>query len=148
MSRSRSGIPYGGWCPRGGSAEDLPDPPRVSLRLYPRSSRRPPSVDPEERTRRNVRDSDADGDRHRPPGAVSAGTAVALTSVFELDRELAVIDLASDPPHGASTTPSRCSTGFPRDGSALNVAGPRESFSPGSTMSSAAKVLASLLDEL
>jgi len=50
------GLPYGGWCPRGGWAEDHPTPPGVRTR-YP-LLRETPSRDPATRTRRNVRDSD------------------------------------------------------------------------------------------
>ena len=49
--------PYGGWCPRGGLAEDYPDPPGL-LRDYPRL-RETSSSDYMERTDLNVRDSDA-----------------------------------------------------------------------------------------
>ena len=33
------GIPYRGWCPKGGWAEDMPNPPGV-LALYPDCARR------------------------------------------------------------------------------------------------------------
>ena len=38
------GIPYGGWCPKGGWAEDLPEPPGL-LALYP-NLRETPDADP------------------------------------------------------------------------------------------------------
>ena len=50
------GLAYRGWCPRGGSAEDLPEPPGLLAR-YPHL-RETPEADPAERTRRNVRDGD------------------------------------------------------------------------------------------
>ena len=50
------GIPYGGWCPKGGWAEDLPTPPGL-LALYP-NLRETPDADPAQRTAWNVRDSD------------------------------------------------------------------------------------------
>jgi hypothetical protein len=53
----RRGIAYGGWCPRGGWAEDFPDPPGI-LALYP-LLRETPLADPAQRTEWNVRDSDA-----------------------------------------------------------------------------------------
>jgi hypothetical protein len=49
------GIPYGGWCPKGGWAEDMPAPPGL-LAHYPHL-RETPSADPAERTAWNVRDS-------------------------------------------------------------------------------------------
>src|SRR5215471_19054130 len=51
------GIDWGGWCPKGGWAEDLPSPPGV-LAKYPRLHETPESH-PLQRTEWNVRDSDA-----------------------------------------------------------------------------------------
>jgi len=51
------GIPVSGWCPLGGWAEDLPNPPGV-LSSYP-LLRETPLADPAQRTEWNVRDSDA-----------------------------------------------------------------------------------------
>src|SRR5262245_14533482 len=51
------GVPYGGWCPKGGWAEDMPSPPGILAR-YP-ALREASSADPSERTRLNVQDSDA-----------------------------------------------------------------------------------------
>ncbi len=51
------GIPYGGWCPQGGWAEDFPDPPGL-LAKYP-NLQETPLADPAQRTEWNVRDADA-----------------------------------------------------------------------------------------
>ena len=51
------GIDYAGWCPRGGWAEDLTEPPGLLAR-YPHL-RETPSADPAQRTEWNVRESDA-----------------------------------------------------------------------------------------
>jgi hypothetical protein len=51
------GIDWGGWCPKGGWAEDAPTPPGV-LGQYPRL-RETPDSHPLQRTEWNVRDSDA-----------------------------------------------------------------------------------------
>jgi hypothetical protein len=51
------GLDWGGWCPKGGWAEDLPDPPGVLAR-YPRL-KETPDRHPLQRTEWNVRDSDA-----------------------------------------------------------------------------------------
>src|SRR5262245_1676056 len=51
------GIPYGGWCPKGGWAEDCPHPPGLLAR-YP-ELRETPLADPAQRTEWNVRDADA-----------------------------------------------------------------------------------------
>src|SRR5262245_30144595 len=48
---------WGGWCPKGGWAEDLTTPPGV-LAKYPRL-RETPDAHPLQRTEWNVRDSDA-----------------------------------------------------------------------------------------
>src|SRR3954451_3381752 len=120
------GLPYGGWCPRGGWAEDLPHPPGLLAR-YPQL-RETPGAEPSQRTRWNVRDSDATLiilDAAAPePGS---GTALTLAVARELGRPVAPVDLAApDAGECASallaTVPS---------GGALNVAGPRESGSPG-----------------
>lgn len=52
-----AGVAYGGWCPRGGWAEDLPEPPGLLAR-YP-GLRETESSDPVVRTERNVIESDA-----------------------------------------------------------------------------------------
>jgi hypothetical protein len=56
-------MPYGGWCPRGGWAEDFSDSPGL-LATYPHL-RETPSRDPAQRTDWNVRDADAGADRGR-----------------------------------------------------------------------------------
>jgi hypothetical protein len=48
-------VQYGGWCPKGGWAEDFPTPPGLVAK-YPRVSETP-SRAPEQRTAWNVRDS-------------------------------------------------------------------------------------------
>ena len=49
------GVKVGGWCPKGGWAEDFPTPPGV-LELYP-SMRETPLSDVMQRTEWNIRDS-------------------------------------------------------------------------------------------
>ena len=51
------GLEYGGWCPKGGLAEDFPRPPGL-LSHYPQLQATP-LENPEQRTEWNVRDSDA-----------------------------------------------------------------------------------------
>ena len=50
------GIAYGGWCPKGCWAEDMPNPPGL-LSRYP-DLRETPEADPSQRTEWNVRDTD------------------------------------------------------------------------------------------
>ena len=51
------GVAWGGWCPRGGWAEDFPEPPGI-LEKYP-NLKETTSTHPLQRTEWNVRDSDA-----------------------------------------------------------------------------------------
>ena len=122
----RHGLPYGGWCPRGGWAEDRTEPPGV-LADHP-ALRETPGADPVERTALNVRDSDAtlilvDG---RASGA-SPGTAATLEAARRLGRPCRVVDV------GDARAPERVREFLERlpAGGTLNVAGPRESESPG-----------------
>jgi hypothetical protein len=125
-----TGVPYGGWCPRGGWAEDLTVPPGLRGR-YPRLQETP-SADTATRTRWNVRDSDATLVLVLPGAPCpdgSPGTRLALSAAAELRRPH-LVTAAEGPverlvdrivgwlePLGAELR--------------LNVAGPRESESPG-----------------
>src|SRR5262245_3319115 len=53
----RHKLPYAGWCPLGGWAEDFPEPPGL-LAKYPNLVE-PPTMVLEQRSASNVRDSDA-----------------------------------------------------------------------------------------
>ena len=119
-------IPYRGWCPKGGWAEDMPSPPGV-LALYA-GLRETPDADPRQRTEWNVRDCDrlmvlVD----RAGLSVSKGTAFALACAKALAKPHIVIDIdagdAKDPAAGFLSQ---------RQGPlALCIAGPRESEVPG-----------------
>lgn len=115
------GIPVGGWCPAGGWAEDLTEPPGL-LTLYP-ELRPTPSGDPAVRTRWNVRDSDATLVVTRA-GVTSPGTTSTVAIAEELDRPHLLVDPADD------ALLLSWLDGLPR-GLVLNVAGPRESEAPG-----------------
>ena len=117
------GIDYAGWCPRGGWAEDLPGPPGV-LSLYPRLTETP-GRDPEQRTRWNVRDSDATLIITRP-AAVSPGTERALAVAREFGRPHAI----AEPGQPASAI-DELLDGVDGGDVVLNIAGPRESEAPG-----------------
>ncbi len=136
------GLPYGGWCPRGGWAEDMTEPPGLLAR-YP-DLRPTPAAETSQRTRWNVRDSDATlvlipGGRAQP----ASGTALTIAAAEELDRPFGVMDLDAPDAHGraiallAELAP----------GGALNVAGPRESGAPG-IYARARELLATLLGSL
>jgi len=118
-------IPYGGWCPRGGWAEDAPTPPGVLAR-YP-DLRETPTAAPEQRTEWNVRDSDhlmVLVDRHGL--VVSKGTSLALHRAEERGKPYIVIDL--DAEHAIDHARAFLEPGA---GSAVCIAGPRESEAPG-----------------
>jgi hypothetical protein len=129
-------IPYGGWCPAGGWAEDLPEPPGL-LAHYP-ALRETPSSDPAERTRWNVRDSDATLVVTKA-SISSSGTTLTLLAAQELGRPTAVIELLGGAEEAAGADEA-CGRAFaaakeliealPQEGT-LNVAGPRESEAPG-----------------
>lgn len=130
------GLPYGGWCPRGGWAEDHPEPPGLLAR-YP-LLRETASTDPAERTRRNVADSDATLVL-RAPEVASPGTDLTVATAHELGRPCLVSD-------GSDADRVRAWLVGLGDGIVLNVAGPRESGQPGA-YASARALLQTLLED-
>ena len=111
------GIAVGGWCPKGRWAEDGPIPDRYPLRETAGSA-------PEERTLRNVVESDASLVLTWGPPA--GGTALTIRHARDAGRPLRVLDLMTMP---ATVTVSRWLRGA--GVRVLNVAGPRESEAPG-----------------
>ena len=130
----RQGIPYAGWCPLGGLAEDLTEPPGL-LATYPllRETSRP---DVDDRTTFNVRDSDATLLVILPGTEPSGGTAFTRDEALRLGRPHLLTDGVDPEVVGAwlSSLPA---------GMVLNVAGPRESKAPGIYLA-----VTSLLDAL
>jgi hypothetical protein len=116
------GIPYAGWCPAGGWAEDLTEPPGL-LAAYP-GLRATPDPDPATRTRWNVRDSTAVLVLHLGGAARSPGTGLTLRTAEELDRHR-LCAAADDEQQVRAWLAS-----LPRP-VVLDVAGPRESEEPG-----------------
>lgn len=112
-----SGLPCGGWCPKGRRAEDSKIDPRYPLVETP-------SWGYKQRTEFNVRDSDGTLILHR--GIIYGGTALTIRLAKKLSRPLLVLDLSQSPSPEAVLN-------WMRDNSigVLNVAGPRESGSPG-----------------
>jgi hypothetical protein len=87
-------IPYGGWCPKGGWAEDRPDPPGL-LATYPQL-RETPSRDPAQRTEWNVRDADVCLMLVEAGGvAVSGGTALAERLAARTGKPCLVADVGA-----------------------------------------------------
>jgi putative molybdenum carrier protein len=126
----RRGRPYAGWCPRGGWAEDFPDPPGL-LAAYPRLTETP-SADPAERTAWNVRDSHATLILTRGDLSRSLGTTLTRQLTRQLKRPCLVVDPA-DPSaaDAARDWLDRTAVGLGVSELVLNVAGPRESEAPG-----------------
>jgi hypothetical protein len=117
----RAGVPIGGWCPAGGRAEDFPEPPGL-LAVFPELEPTP-SDDARERTRWNVRDSDATLVLVRPE-VDSPGTALTVAVAAELAKPRLVADV------GDVAAVRAWLAVLPSD-TVLNVAGPRESQAPG-----------------
>jgi hypothetical protein len=127
------GLPYGGWVPQGGYAEDQPEPPGL-LSAYP-GLQETPSAEPAQRTRWNVRDSDAT--LVVSDGSVSRGTALAIAVAYELSRFLLVV-------RPGDVEAVRAFLGRLPDDAVLNVAGPRASEWPEGYESAAALLRATL----
>lgn len=111
------GIAIAGWCPRGGWAEDMPDPPGI-CRHFP-ELRETETADPAERTKRNVALAGRLLVLGRG-GASSPGTALAIAEARALGRPVIVVELGS-PAAEAEVADALAA------GGCLNVAGPRES---------------------
>ena len=129
------GLPYGGWCPVGGWAEDLPTPPGLLL-AYPGLTE-VPSTDRDVRTRWNVRDSDATLVVRRA-ASTSPGTDLTVATAIDLGR-----------PHLVSTGAEEVVDWLLGLGGllTLNVAGPRESEQPG-VYDATRRLLGEVLDAL
>src|SRR5262249_41628791 len=140
------GMPWGGWCPKGGWAEDLPDPPGL-LTHYPLLTETPlPQT--VQRTEWNVRDSDAALIITGNGGiAVSRGTGHARAWAREPGPPLLVIDATE--PGAARRAALWVRVRQQRSGAdmTLSIGGPRESEAPG-IYARARLLLAALLDQL
>jgi hypothetical protein len=124
------GIACGGWCPKGGWAEDFLDPPGLLAR-YPHL-RETPLADPGQRTEWNVLDSDAiliivDGKGL----AVSRGTDGAKEWASHYRKPLLVADVSQS--DATARVAAWLRDQLERFGAPmkLGVGGPRESEAPG-----------------
>ena len=123
-------IPYQGWCPRGGWAEDFPTPPGLLTKYVHLTETF--SHEPDVRTRWNVRDSDATLVLTADGLARSPGTRFTLRCAEELKRPHYVLDLSREASHCDAVRWLRERMALvERRPFVLNVAGPRESQSPG-----------------
>ena len=111
------GLLCGGWCPKGRSAEDGSLPSRYPLEETP-------SDEYVQRTEWNVRDSD--GTLVLTRGEPTGGTAQTIEIAVRLGKPCLVVDLAKQPSESVVLNWAR-----QHSVRVLNVAGPRESKSPG-----------------
>jgi hypothetical protein len=111
------GLEHGGWCPRGRRAEDGPIP--ACYNLVETSS-----DDYSERTERNVLDSDATLIVCRGP--LAGGTGLTQRLAAQHGKPCLVVDLGAD--YQVDDVRAWCQR---HEVGVLNVAGPRESLSPG-----------------
>lgn len=111
------GIPCGGWCPRGRKAEDgvIPDRYPLTETTFPEYA---------QRTALNVRDSD--GTLILTRGEPSGGTALTIDIARQRKKPCFVVDLDDRPDVSAVQRWLQ-----EQNIQILNVAGPRESQSPG-----------------
>jgi len=112
-----AGLECGGWCPRGRRAEDGPIDPRYPLDETP-------SETYAQRTEWNVRDSD--GTLILAIGELTGGTKLTVDLAERWHRTVFTVDVERAPDVGAAAA-------WLRENAVrvLNVAGPRESTSPG-----------------
>jgi hypothetical protein len=124
------GIAYGGWCPKGGWAEDYVQPPGLLAR-YP-NLKQTPLADPAQRTEWNVRDADACMIIVDACGLpASRGTALARNLADRYAKPVIIVDLQE--PDALQCGVHWLRTQFADFGSRLSLAigGPRESEAPG-----------------
>jgi hypothetical protein len=124
------GIDYGGWCPKGGWAEDLPAPPGL-LAKYPLLAETP-LTDPAQRTEWNVRDAEACMILVDAGGlAVSAGTTLAQELAHRYRRPLFLVNLGDADRLNRAALWLRVQKARHGDDLKLAIGGPRESEAPG-----------------
>jgi Circularly permutated YpsA SLOG family len=124
------GIAYGGWCPRGGWAEDFPQPPGLLAR-YPKLTETP-LADPAQRTEWNVRDADACLIIVEAGGlAVSRGTALAREQGARCGKPIFIAELGAANVVESATAWLRAQREGFGENLTLAIGGPRESEAPG-----------------
>lgn len=113
-------IPIGGWCPRGRKAEDGPISQHYSLKETE-------SSDYEERTRLNIRDSDGTLIIvAKMPFCTKNGTQFTIEEAQKIGKPLLIVNLSKPPSFEFLHRWVQ-----ENQIEVLNIAGPRESQSPG-----------------
>ena len=118
-------IPLGGWCPKGGLDEDG----TCILKIYP-SLKETATTDPDERTKLNIRDSDGTliiVPCLPLPEKIQDGTRLTIADAERQRKPFLIISLI-DREHAVDEIREWISRESIR---VLNIAGPRESNSPG-----------------
>lgn len=140
------GMEWGGWCPKGGWAEDFPEPPGL-LAKYPHL-KETPLPHPLQRTEWNVRDSDAALIITNRAGlSVSIGTRRAHQWAHQHGKPELVVD-ASEP-----EAPARAAVWLDSQRKrfgphmTLSIGGPRESEAEG-IYARAKTLIAAMLDRV
>ena len=124
------GIDYGGWCPKGGWAEDLTAPPGLLIK-YP-NLQETPLADPAQRTEWNVRDADACMIVVDDSGLdVSKGTELANELAHRYRKPLLVVRLGDSESARDAGLWLRFQVRRVGAGLAVAIGGPRESEAPG-----------------
>ena len=118
-------IPIGGWCPKGGLDENGDS----MLEIYP-SLKETATADPDERTRLNIRDSDGTliiVPCLPLPDKIQDGTRLAIVDAEQQRKPYLIISLTE-----RDSAVSTIHEWISRENiHILNIAGPRESNSPG-----------------
>lgn len=135
-----SGIPYGGYAPLGGRAEDFPSPPGL-LAIYP-EMREHTSREWAPRTIANIKKSDATLIVLPSDGLIGPGTKLTIRTAENLAKPILIVNLGDQ-----SDSPAHWLAQF-SEPIALNVAGSRESSHPGIYDQTRAFLRAFLVDYL
>lgn len=126
------GIDYGGWCPRGGWAEDFSEPPGMRAK-FPRLQETP-LADPAQRTAWNIRDSDAVLILVVDAGmGVSSGTVLAAELAERQGKPTLIIDLSRHDAMAARANGWRGNAQASGPGCVLASVGRASARHPGST---------------
>ena len=124
------GIDYGGWCPKGGWAEDMTTPPGL-LATYP-NLQETPLADPAQRTEWNIRDAAACMIVIEAAGvAVSEGTILAQDFAHRYRKPLFIAPLGGEETIRDAGLWLRFQERRVGAGLTLAIGGPRESEVPG-----------------
>ena len=140
------GLEWGGWCPRGGWAEDLPDPPGLLAR-YPKL-KPTPLANPVQRTEWNVRDSDAALIITTRAGlAVSIGTRRAHRWAHQHGKPELIVAVDDAGAIAQATDWLKLQRRRFGPHMRLSIGGPRESEAPG-IYAAARTLIAGILDRV